>query len=151
MFLIRTWKELSVKFFPTSRCPIQEVWLEGKKETLKIPGTLGGMTGDTIYKYIWLPQDKMVSLTTVQIADIMCKNHNQLWLRQMWQKFIMHQIRKGRKLNKNAPKIRHWIATCFRATFYIVPKYSKSPPFVQSVRYGTSHGLCAKLLKSLST
>ena len=53
MFLIRTWKEFSIELFPTSRCPIQEIWFEGKKETLKIRGTTDGMTDYAIYKNIY--------------------------------------------------------------------------------------------------
>ena len=52
MFLIINWKEFSIELFPTSRCPIQEIWFEGKKEILKIRGTPDGMTDYAIYKNI---------------------------------------------------------------------------------------------------
>jgi len=43
MLLIGTWKEIVTKFFPPSRCPIQEISFEGQKDTKKTPGAAGTM------------------------------------------------------------------------------------------------------------
>ena len=78
--------------------------LEWRKKTLKIHGSAGGMTA-TLYTNIYIA-------TAVKTSEInrslncwfMCKNYYQWWPRQMWQKFIFHQIRNRRKFNKIASK-----------------------------------------------
>jgi len=35
--LIRTWKKFAINVFPSSRCTIQEIKFDGRKEKMKIP------------------------------------------------------------------------------------------------------------------